>query len=359
MAPGAQDQEPLPPDRSSPGTSDPAIPEDLGRLQGLLERGRGRFQSERQRAEAQFERHRDRPVVDVAVRIWQRDRESAGSLVGSALAFRLFLFFVPLLVFFVGIAGFVASWTDPDEVTQATSVSGVLADQIRTALSQPTTTRWLAVIAGFVGMLTAGRSLSKAMVAASTLTWRLPVRVRASVKVVGALVGVIVGIVLCSVLVNRLRVENGIAVAGVSVVGVIAVYLVGWIVILFMLPRATPDPGALVPGAVLIACTTAALQVVSQFYIPSQVGRASELYGAVSATVVTLGWFFIIGRVVVLGMAINAVLYERFGSISTFVFSLPVVSILPRHSAWIRRFFGLEGASDDRPAEAGPGEPSP
>jgi hypothetical protein len=45
----------------------------------------------------------------------------------------------------------------------------------------------------------------------------------------------------------------------------------------------------------------------------------------------------------VLGMSIDAVIYERFGSISQFVFGLPVIRVLPRKSAWIRRFFDLEG----------------
>ena len=41
-------------------------------------------------------------------------------------------------------------------------------------------------------------------------------------------------------------------------------------------------------------------------------------------------------------MSLDAVIYERFGSISHFVFGLPVVRILPRKSAWIRRFFDLK-----------------
>jgi hypothetical protein len=36
--------------------------------------------------------------------------------------------------------------------------------------------------------------------------------------------------------------------------------------------------------------------------------------------------------------------------VSTFVFSLPVLRILPRHVAWLRRFFDLE-ISDPRRSE--------
>ena len=43
-----------------------------------------------------LERHRHHLLVDLGLRLYERDRESAGTLVGSALAFRLFLFFAPL-----------------------------------------------------------------------------------------------------------------------------------------------------------------------------------------------------------------------------------------------------------------------
>ena len=45
------------------------------------------------------------PVVGVVLQLHQRDRETAGSVVGSAVAFRLFLFFAPFLLFAVGVAG--------------------------------------------------------------------------------------------------------------------------------------------------------------------------------------------------------------------------------------------------------------
>jgi hypothetical protein len=45
------------------------------------------------------------------------------------------------------------------------------------------------------------------------------------------------------------------------------------------------------------------------------------------------------------------VIYERFGSISQFVFGLPVVRILPRKSAWIRRFFDLDPAEPSKPSD--------
>ena len=99
----------------------------------------------------------------------------------------------------------------------------------------------------------------------------------------------------------------------------------------------------MLPGAVLVGATLAGMQAVSQLYLPNELGRASQLYGAIGMTIVTLGWFFILRRAMVLSMSLNAVIYERFGSISRWVFSLPVARILPRKSQWVRRFFELRG----------------
>jgi membrane protein len=165
---------------------------------------------------------------------------------------------------------------------------------------------------------------------------------KASVRVIGALVGLVAGVTMLSVLANRVREEFGIGITSVSFLAVFALYAVAWTAITSLLPRGTRDPSVLLPGAVLVAATITGMQAVSQFYLPGQIGRASELYGAVGAAIVTLGWFFILGRVIVIALALNAVVHERLGSISHFVFSLPVLRILPRRSGWIRRYFGLD-----------------
>jgi hypothetical protein len=54
-----------------------------------------------------------------------------------------------------------------------------------------------------------------------------------------------------------------------------------------------------------------------------------------------VGWFFILGRAIVLGIVCNAVIFERFGGITNFVFSWPLIRMLRRFSL-MRRVFDLE-----------------
>lgn len=128
-----------------------------------------------------------------------------------------------------------------------------------------------------------------------------------------------------------------------------------------MLPRATTDPAAVLPGAALVALAISGLQAVSQFYLSDQITRASALYGTIGVSLVILGWFFILGRTIVIAMVLNAVIHERFGTISQTVFSLPLLRALPSKSSWLRRFFDLDiNGGPTRPlgkSTTGDGEP--
>ena len=100
------------------------------------------------------------------------------------------------------------------------------------------------------------------------------------------------------------------------------------------------------------------MQALSQLYLPDRFQRASELYGAIGTTIVVLGWFFIIGRAIVFSMTLNAVIYERFGGISDFVFSLPGLRVLARRSPRLRHFFDLDPPSPDGAVQT-PAPPPP
>jgi len=161
--------------------------------------------------------------------------------------------------------------------------------------------------------------------------------------VLRALVGTI-GVI--AIIIGRIRESFGLGPASVSFLPAFLIYVIAWLGILMFLPRATEDPGALLPGCLLIALTLTVMQAVSELYLPDRIDHASQLYGTLGTTIVTLGWFFILGRAVIIAMELNAAIYDRYGSISQVVFSLPVLRGLASRSPRVRRFFGLTDASD-------------
>ena len=168
----------------------------------------------------------------------------------------------------------------------------------------------------------------------------------ARLRAVGAVAGLVCTIGVIAILIGRVRESFGLGLASASFVPALLIYAIAWLGVSMFLPRATEDPGALLPGCVLVALTHTVMHAVSELYLPDRLDHASQLYGAFGTTVVTLGWFFILGRAVIIAMELNAAIYDRYGSISQVAYSLPVLRILGRRSPRIRRFFDLMDGPD-------------
>ena len=301
---------------------------------------RGRVISERAKAHVEVLRGRSK-IVDLGFRVYDRDREAAGTLLGSALALRLFLFFVPLILFSVGLAGIVARVTGYDTFSSDAGITGTIGDQIDTAFEQGGASAWFVCLAGLVGMATAGYSLSRALIVSSALSWKMGGKQKTTFGVIGTIVGLIACIGLVAAIINSIRVASGVAVASMSFVVVAAIYVVLWIFVYQTLPRATTDPGASLPGALLASTALTLLQAISTLYLPGAIERSSELYGAIGVTLATLGWVYLLGRVIAFSFSLNAVVFEQIGSVSEIVFAVPGVRAIPRRYPIVARYFDL------------------
>jgi uncharacterized BrkB/YihY/UPF0761 family membrane protein len=281
--------------------------------------------------------------IDVTLRLVERDREAFGSVLGSAVAFRLFLFFVPVLLLLVGLLQFELAGISADDVAKQAGVGSALASEIEQGVQRSGDGRWIVVVIGAAGALWAGRSLAKVLSASAILAWRVdPPRRSVSLRVTGAIVGLMMTILVAAGVVNRIQLAAGPAIGGTSLIAVAVVYGIAWFLVSTLLPRATTDPSALIPGAVLAGVVMAAVQAFTQLYLPDKISHASDLFGGFGVAVVTLGSFFLVGRVLVATSLVNAVVWERFGSVAGFVLGLPGVRRLARRMPFVVRFFDLD-----------------
>jgi membrane protein len=324
-------------------TADPTPPGLEGRVAKLTRVSKDLLEDTKRRSD----RWRDRiPVLDTGWQIFERDRDAAGTLLGSALALRLFLFFVPFLLLLVGLAGIIGPLFSIEKPARHVGIAGALADDIDATFDQSSHSPWIAILIGLWALVWTGRSLSRALILSSALSWRLGGGQKVGIRVAGTIVGILSGFGLAWTLVNQIRQNAGVAVVTISFVTVALVYVALWSLLYVTLPRATSDPGAALPGAALIALTVTGLQAVSILYLPSRISDASSVYGIVGYVVVLLGWFFIIGRVLAFSFALNAVIYETYGSISQLIFGLPVIRLLPRRWPFFVRYFDLDTGPD-------------
>lgn len=310
----------------------------------------GRTQTER--AAARLESMRDEvTIVDVGARVYERDKEAGGTLLGSALALRLFLFFVPFLLLVVGLIGVLGRPSDGSSTNDTAGLAGTMANYVNDAFSQGGRTPWIALAIGLSGVMTTGYSLTRALVVSSALSWRMSGKQQTPVRAIGIVVGLVISVALASAIANRISQAAGVAVSSVSILGMTAVYAVLWLLLFQALPRTTTDPGASLPGAALVGVVLGVLQLVTQLYLPNQVSNASQLYGQLGVLVAFLGWFFFLGRTIAFACAVNAVIYERVGSLSTVFFGLPVLRLIPQRVPAVGRYFALDHEPDSDPVD--------
>jgi uncharacterized BrkB/YihY/UPF0761 family membrane protein len=136
---------------------------------------------------------------------------------------------------------------------------------------------------------------------------------------------------------------GGFPVTASSWVLVALVMGTGWFLLTMSLPRRTTDPGALLPGAILVAVAFAGLSWFMHIYLPDKITRMSETYGSLAISVATLGYFFSIGRLLAGAITVNAVVFERFGSLSHYLFAVPGLRAIPRRWPAVARYFDLDG----------------
>jgi hypothetical protein len=284
-------------------------------------------------------------VVDFGADLYDRDKDAHASVLGSAIALRLFLFVVPANVALMGLVGVLRLGSFVEDDAGASATTGAISAAL-VGLSW-----WNALwffLSGLVLTLMAGRSLAKVLAACAGGAWLMTVR-ESKVKSVAvlALSGVFFADVASTIVFNRLREAGGLPVATLSWVAVMASTMVAWFLVMSSLPRRVRDPGALLPGAAVMAVGYTILQWFMQFYLPNRIARTEDTFGDLAVTVATLGNFFFIGRLMASSYVFTAVVYERWGSLSQLVFALPGLRTVAARSPKLRTYFSLDHVADD------------
>lgn len=317
-----------------------AAPYGYGRTARL--RRLGTVQAERASRLLEENRKRFLPV-ELAATYVERDREALVSVLGAAVALRLYLYLIPATATIVGLLITVIGEDKTNDFLSDASVSGTVARDITAAAASSTTTGIVLVLVGTWLTLWAGRNLTMVLTACAGRAWRLPPEeIRSRLYAMGGVTGATMLMLMAIVVLNRIRDHHSLAATTSSWVLTAALYAVGWFVITYLLPRGTPDPGALLPGVAFTAAGLTLLQWFMQFWLPEQIAKSSELLGQLGFSIAMLGYLFFVARIMAMSFVVDAVLFERVGSLSRFVFALPLIRAVPRRYPSVGRFFDLD-----------------
>jgi membrane protein len=253
----------------------------------------------------------ERPPLAVGLAVAGKDIEVGGTLLASALGFRLFVWMLPYCLLASAALGFTeTSNRPPDELVKDLGMSPLTASMLGQLGDQAERGRYLTALLGLLLLAWAGVTLARAFDRVHDRVWhsRLDRRPKATLVRAGFYNLLLLLIVLINTLVPVVASALGREPALVSLPSLLLYMLLG---IFLLSPQWPPQWRTAWPGALLIALGAEGLHLVAVLYLPGKLARASELYGALGVAAAVLVWLALIARLVVLGQVLNAVLAER------------------------------------------------
>ena len=262
--------------------------------------------------ESDLERSRpQRPLIDMALSFYERDRASLGALLSGALAFRMFVWSVPFALALVTVVGLLVR--GDGNLFDHLAIGGELAESLSEVGRERWTSQVWALGIGLVGSVWTSRGLLRALRLTHATVWGLG-RVRPRVnplRAALALIGLITSVIAILGVAAWLRGSEPVF-GMVVTLGVVVVLACIWLVVSHRLPHPADLPvRALVPGAVLFAVGFQLMHLLTVFLLVPQADRAQSVYGAIGVAVVLLLWFFLLARLIASAAVLNAVLWEH------------------------------------------------
>jgi uncharacterized BrkB/YihY/UPF0761 family membrane protein len=253
------------------------------------------------------------PGVDAAFGAFGHDRTVGGKLLACAIAYRLFLWLLPMALVITAIAGFVHSGHgDPKEITTSLGMGDYVGNTVNQAAEQADRSRFVVLGIGVFALYSASAAGAKTFVAVNGIIWRTTIRrPRRVFRAAGAFCGTAVLALSVPLGANWIRHASpgdiGLAATLATFLGFAAL----WFAVAWMLPHRDAPWSSLIVGSLVAAFATQVFHLVSVYFLTNKLKSSSELYGSLGAAAAVLLWLYIIGRLVVANAVINATTWDR------------------------------------------------
>jgi uncharacterized BrkB/YihY/UPF0761 family membrane protein len=201
---------------------------------------------------------------------------------------------------------------DVKSTAKSFGLAGVATDSATSAIREGSHARWYFLGAGLVLIVYFGIGAARALYVSSVLAWRLdPVRLQKPLRASGIFAGVVFGAVGVSLATEWFRHHA----PGVGLLGALfgaVILTVAGVGVFWILPHGPIHSWrALLPGAIELGVGLTGIQIFVTYYLAAKLERSPKLYGTLGASTVVLLWLFLLGRLVIAGMFLNATLERR------------------------------------------------
>jgi uncharacterized BrkB/YihY/UPF0761 family membrane protein len=278
---------------------------DRARAGAEVARGAG------QRAAERAQRLRWAPAVMAA---FEREQMSGAGLLAGGVAYRLFFWLVP---FGLVLASVASLWLSEDRgslthAAKSFGLSGVATRSALTAVQSGAHARWYLLIAGVGLLFYFGLGAVRALRVAAFVAWRIkPTRLRRPVRASATFTGVLMLGIAVTMGTTWLR-HHFTAAGLVATLATIAVFVAVGVYVFDLLPHSEGIGWReQLPGALLTACGITGIHLFVVYYLSDKLERSPKLYGTLGAATVVLLGLYLLARVAIAGMFLNATLAGR------------------------------------------------
>ena len=251
------------------------------------------------------------PVLDAGLEAVERDSEIGGGILAGALAYRLFLFLLPLIFFGIAVLGLVSdvSGSDPRTVADGIGLVAVVSKEVATT-SESGASVWVALTA-LVVLVYVTRVLHRAVAVVHALAWeRSAASARAIPRSLSIFSLAVVAQLALTAGVGAARAQS--ASGGVLALAFYVAVSAGiWVVVSLHLPHGAARWADLVPGSLLYGAGLLGVHVFNTVLLGHVVHARSSTYGTLGAAAGVLLSLYILGRVIIEAAVLNATLFER------------------------------------------------
>jgi uncharacterized BrkB/YihY/UPF0761 family membrane protein len=252
--------------------------------------------------------------VNVAFVAYESDRRAGGSLMAAAIAYRLFLWTLPLALVVIGALAFLSSTSisTPSESVRDVGITSIPAHSINQAFHDSGSAWWLALLVGGVLLYLASVGLLKALWVAHAILWRdQPARIPSKPRAVGLLLLICLIVAVATSAAAIIRVHTGSG-GLVAMLADILVYGGAWWALSTQLPHDGANLAALIPGAVVLGIGTQAMHLIVVYYLGRRLSSASALYGTLGTAAALLLGLYLVGRLMILSSELNQAVWTGY-----------------------------------------------
>ena len=285
----------------------PVVPDEPSVLREFAARGprsaalRGRLEEARGRA----------ALVDVLLDVVDEDREIGGGILAGALAYRLFLFLLPLALLAIAVLGLVADafHSSPRSIGRDTGLVGLVSTDVASA-AEGRSRVWVALIAVVV-LGYATRVLYQAAGVVHALAWEhSAANARAESRSLRLFAfGVVTQVALLTAI-GSSDLDGAKRASIASAVFVLAITAV-WLAVVLVMPHSSAGWRDLIPGAVAYGLGVLAIHGFDVYVLDFVHKSRSNAFGTLGAAAAVLLTLFLLGRLVVGSAVLNATLFRR------------------------------------------------